>query len=78
MSDPMQANTEQREWPTNAIGAAVIAAGIALAFAVRSPYMAYALYTFALLVIFARVSSLMACSLSGGLPWEPDGPPPAP
>lgn len=59
MSDSAQANADHREWRTNAIGAAVIVAGIALAFAVRSPYMAYALYTFALLVILARVSSLM-------------------
>jgi uncharacterized protein (DUF58 family) len=51
------AHTQQ--WRGVAIGSIVIAAGVALAFAVRSPYLAYALYAFALLLVLARVSSLL-------------------
>jgi uncharacterized protein (DUF58 family) len=46
-------------WRGTLVGAGLIAGGIAIAFAVHSPYMAYSLYALALLLVLARVSSLL-------------------
>lgn len=49
---------ESSRWRRNLIWVAIAAAGIAVAFLVKSPYMAYSIYAFLLLVGVAHVSSI--------------------
>ncbi len=59
MSGAIEPQAAQNPWRGTLIGIGVVAAAIAIAFVTYSPYMAYSLYAFALLVLLARVSTLL-------------------
>ncbi len=59
MSEPLRPGPTPNSKRGTLIAAAVLAGGIAVAFLTHSPYMAYSLYAFTLLLVLSRVSTLL-------------------